>query len=70
LSAVGIANGADRNQNVTSEAGKEVKGVALRTCLRTPSVFLGHFWATFSVVVGCGESQLKNPAVAKTLKNH
>jgi hypothetical protein len=31
--------------------------------------FLGHFWATFSVVVGCDELQSKSTAASKTIKN-
>jgi hypothetical protein len=34
------------------------------------SSFLGHFWATFSVVDGRDELQLKNAAASKIVKNH
>ena len=32
------------------------------------SSFLGHFWATFSVVVGCDELQPKNAAASQNVK--
>jgi hypothetical protein len=51
-----------------SWAGDKQRRVTIR--FANASIFLGHFWATFSVVGGCDELQPKNAPASKTRKNH
>jgi hypothetical protein len=49
-------------------AGDKQRPVTIR--FANASSFLGHFWATFSVVSGRDELQPKNPAASKIVVNH
>jgi len=49
--------------------GQEINSGAFTIWFANASSFLGHFWATFSVLVGCDELQAKSATASKTLKN-
>jgi hypothetical protein len=50
--------------------GQEINSGAFTIWFANASGFLGHFWATFSVVVGCDELQPKNAMASKIIANH